>query len=657
MPMIGTTLARSGGGSPIPLRDTTSDAEPLSLVTASLSTMFGLDYGAAFLGSLSGNVFQDLNADNIRQVGENGLAGATVRVQQVVTEEGPTDEEGHGGQGGAGEGETTTPTVFLTHTAADGNWTITDLLPGTYTVTVIPPASYGISGGPTFSYTETVQSQSQITGIDFGNYPINDPPVIAAPPAQSGQEDTPIVFSTANGNALSVSDPDAGDLPVQLTIQATGGTLTLSQTTGLTFDTGTGTADGTIVVTGTLTDLNAALNGLTFLPTPHSSGAASVDVSVDDLGNSGIGGPQTTSTTIPLTVNAVADAPTLTVSNSSGNENEPVVLPITSALVDTDGSETLTITISGLPAGTVLSAGTNLGGGNWQLSPADLPALTLTSPIPGTYTLHVSATAQELNGSTASTEKTLALSLANLTPIVSGLSTVFTYQDTLTSLNLGRFDTPGTNSPWVVHVNWGDSTAESTFTVSTPGDLGTQVHTYTTGNTIFPVKVSVTDKYGHVGSNQFAVHVYGHAAIRNVMVNDGSPQRAQVNSLTVTFTGPVNLQPGAFELRNRLGQPVNDRLIHMNTTQYQVGNQTVAVLTFSGPRTIRGSLPTGRYQLAIHGDRIHDPSGQAVDANNNGTPGGIRTVPFFRLAGDLNGDGRFNILDWRIFRSMYRQSR
>ena len=49
---------------------------------------------------------------------------------------------------------------------------------------------------------------------------------------------------------------------------------------------------------------------------------------------------------------ADADGPT-----ASGNEDTAIALSISSALTDTDGSETLSITISGVPAGATLSAG------------------------------------------------------------------------------------------------------------------------------------------------------------------------------------------------------------------------------------------------------------------------------------------------------------
>ena len=53
-----------------------------------------------------------------------------------------------------------------------------------------------------------------------------------------------------------------------------------------------------------------------------------------------------------------------------GDEDNSIALTITSSLLDTDGSETLSIEISGVPAGATLSAGTDNGGGLWTLTPA-----------------------------------------------------------------------------------------------------------------------------------------------------------------------------------------------------------------------------------------------------------------------------------------------
>lgn len=76
---------------------------------------------------------------------------------------------------------------------------------------------------------------------------------------------------------------------------------------------------------------------------------------------------------------------------------------IDAALIDLDGSESLSVSLSGLPEDAILSAGTHNQDGSWTLLPADLPNLMLTLP-PGSDHLNlvVDATSVESeNGSSA----------------------------------------------------------------------------------------------------------------------------------------------------------------------------------------------------------------------------------------------------------------
>ena len=113
-----------------------------------------------------------------------------------------------------------------------------------------------------------------------------------------------------------------------------------------------------------------------------------------------------------MQVDAVADAPTLTVTSSViGDEDDTIALTITSSLLDTDGSETLSIEITGVPAGATLSAGTNNGGGSWTLTPAELAGLTFTPPAhsDSEFQLNVIATATETNPTSTDTTVTTVL--------------------------------------------------------------------------------------------------------------------------------------------------------------------------------------------------------------------------------------------------------
>ncbi|MCE9604990.1 MAG: DUF4347 domain-containing protein, partial [Planctomycetia bacterium] len=163
---------------------------------------------------------------------------------------------------------------------------------------------------------------------------VNDAPVVNVPSPQTATEDDPLVFSSGNGNAISISDVDASTNPVQVTLTAINGLITLNGLSGLSFVTGDGTADATMTFTGTIANINTALNGLSFTPTTNYNGAASLQIVTNDQGNTGSGGALSDTDTIAITVNAVNDAPANTVPGaqttaedttlvfSSGNGNQ-----------------------------------------------------------------------------------------------------------------------------------------------------------------------------------------------------------------------------------------------------------------------------------------------------------------------------------------------
>ena len=129
---------------------------------------------------------------------------------------------------------------------------------------------------------------------------VNESPVINAPAVQAFNENSTLILSASGGNGIVIADQDAGI--VEVTLTAVNGTLNLGVTAGLAFSFGDGLADATMTFEGTLANVNAALEGLQFVPTPDYFGPASLEVLVDDLGNSGSGGPLTTTHTIVLDV-------------------------------------------------------------------------------------------------------------------------------------------------------------------------------------------------------------------------------------------------------------------------------------------------------------------------------------------------------------------
>ena len=116
-------------------------------------------------------------------------------------------------------------------------------------------------------------------------------------------------------------------------------------------------------------------------------------------------------------------SPTVTIGAST--YGMPIDLPIAAGLVDRDGSETLTLTIAGVPAGAALSAGTNLGGGVWSLGAEQFEGLQMlpTAGFSGNINLTVSATATEAsNGASATTTQTMTVVVESTGSSIAGTS-------------------------------------------------------------------------------------------------------------------------------------------------------------------------------------------------------------------------------------------
>jgi trimeric autotransporter adhesin len=131
---------------------------------------------------------------------------------------------------------------------------------------------------------------------------VNDAPVLTLPGLQTTDIGTPLTLSAANGNPLTLGDIDAAGASLQLTLGTAHGTLTLASTAGLTFSTGDGTADASLVFSGSAAALQTALDGLVFTPNGGHVGAATFSVLLDDLGNAGSGGAGTVAGTVQVSV-------------------------------------------------------------------------------------------------------------------------------------------------------------------------------------------------------------------------------------------------------------------------------------------------------------------------------------------------------------------
>ena len=219
--------------------------------------------------------------------------------------------------------------------------------------------------------------------------PINDEPVNTIPGAQSVPEDGLLTFSVGNGNTLSVADVDAG-ADLKITLTATKGTTTLSQTTGLVFSAGDGTSDAVMTFTGNTTDINLALEGITFTPDLEYAGNASLEIKSDDQGNSGEGGALSDTDTINITVTPSADLPRLTPSTLTTDEDTQTA-GVRIRRSSLDGGEVGFFKITNITGGTLYrNDGTTVVNNNEFITSAVAnsrlrftPSANLNSSIPG----------------------------------------------------------------------------------------------------------------------------------------------------------------------------------------------------------------------------------------------------------------------------------
>jgi subtilisin-like proprotein convertase family protein len=174
----------------------------------------------------------------------------------------------------------------------------------------------------------------------------NCPPVNVTPPAQTIAEDLPLVLSTGAGTALQITDPDAGDGEMAVTLTATNGLLSLARSDGVFLSLGDGVDDVRLMCRGTLTALNAVLDGVIFTPTPNFAGPATLEMVTDDRGNTGLGGAQRDTDVLAIAVLPVNDPPCAQDDAWGGEAGVPLTIAAPGVLAndaDADGDPLLAL--------------------------------------------------------------------------------------------------------------------------------------------------------------------------------------------------------------------------------------------------------------------------------------------------------------------------
>jgi subtilase family serine protease len=214
----------------------------------------------------------------------------------------------------------------------------------------------------------------------LAGYSSTQPPSVSAPSAESLAENSTVVFSTSGGDAITLTDSQAGSNSDSLTLSVADGTLTLGSTTGLTV---TGNGTSSLTVSGTLANLNSALNGLVYAPTSGFHGSDSLHLSLTDPGDSLTG-----TGTVALTVNAPT-APTITAPTTTITVTENTSVVFSSGKGD---AITFTDAFAGSNADTLV-----LMVSNGTLTLATTSGVTITNGANGSSSMTVSGTVGNLN--------------------------------------------------------------------------------------------------------------------------------------------------------------------------------------------------------------------------------------------------------------------
>ena len=135
--------------------------------------------------------------------------------------------------------------------------------------------------------------------------PLNKAPQVSAPALLTAVEDVPGAITT-----ISFSDPDAGNAIVNAGFSVDSGTLAAIAGNGVAV---TGSGTQALVLSGSIADLNAfiANGGIGFTTAQDANANVTLRSTIDDGGNTGLGGARSAFATSTIVVTPVNDAPVL----------------------------------------------------------------------------------------------------------------------------------------------------------------------------------------------------------------------------------------------------------------------------------------------------------------------------------------------------------
>ncbi|MBF0273544.1 MAG: cadherin-like domain-containing protein, partial [Magnetococcales bacterium] len=275
----------------------------------------------------------------------------------------------------------------------------------------------------------------------------------------------------------------------------------------------------------------------------------------------------TTSGVMDVDVLGVADAPTLSAALGDGLLSV-YPLNIAAALTDLDGSEAMSITVSGVPDGVALSHGTNNGHGVWSLSAADLNGLTVhvSQNQTADFSLTVTATATENDGHSTTTSQSLSVEGYQPTNLEAGDDTVNTQSGQTVTYNILSNDVSPTGA--ALHVDSIGAVQHGTLSMVNGNVTYTANANFVGSET---VSYTVSDANGLTDMAQVTFNVGSTVNVQETLEN-GTPWTGSTSTADVTT---INASDGHADT--------------VNADLYPEGGTVTLTITAQAPG---GHLPT-----------------------------------------------------------------
>ena len=208
---------------------------------------------------------------------------------------------------------------------------------------------------------------------------VGTPPTITAPAAVSDAEGTNISFKGPYG--ISLADPAAtSGTTEEFGVSVTQGTLSISDTSGITFVNPTMNGQAGFIISGTLTAINNALATLVDVPTGTYTGGAALNLSDLNMTDN-----DSVSTTVPITI--TSPQPTIiapgTVTVTENSTNFPLANQYGISVADATGTQdSMTLTLGNVNSSLKVANNSGLS----SIMGNQTSTLTLTGSLSGLNT-------------------------------------------------------------------------------------------------------------------------------------------------------------------------------------------------------------------------------------------------------------------------------